>query len=72
MKEITSKGYARKCNREASPGKIWYPDEELTFSKLPKDKTLGVKSNISKNTFGFQTKMELYFGKGDINHSTVV
>ena len=43
MKEIISKGYARKCNREASPGKIWYPDEELTFSKLPKDKTLGVK-----------------------------
>ena len=56
MEEIISKGYARKSSKEASPGKIWYLDEELTFAKLPKDKILGVKWNISKDTFGFQTK----------------
>ena len=32
-------------------------DEELTFSKLPGDKALGVKWNIDKDTLGFQTKM---------------
>ena len=32
-------------------------DEALTFGKLPEDKTLGVKRNISKDTLGFQTKM---------------
>ena len=32
-------------------------DETLTFGKLPEDKALGVKWNISKDTLGFQTKM---------------
>ena len=32
-------------------------DEALTFGKLPEDKVLGVKSNISKDTLGLQTKM---------------
>ena len=32
-------------------------DEPLTFGKLPEDKALGVKWNISKDTLGFQTKM---------------
>ena len=31
-------------------------DEALTFDKLPEDKALGVKWNISKDTLGFQTK----------------
>ena len=32
-------------------------DEELTFSKLPEDKAVGIKWNISKDTLGFQIKM---------------
>ena len=32
-------------------------DEALTFGKLPDDKALGVKWNISKDTLGSQTKM---------------
>ena len=32
-------------------------DEALIFGKLSEDKPLGVKSNISKDTLGFQTKM---------------
>ena len=32
-------------------------DEALIFGKLSEDKALGVKSNISKDTLGFQTKM---------------
>ena len=32
-------------------------DEVLTFGKLPEDKALGVKWNISKEILGFQTKM---------------
>ena len=32
-------------------------DETLTFGKLPENKALGVKWNVSKDTFGFQTKM---------------
>ena len=31
--------------------------ETLKFGKLPEDKVLGVKWNISKDTLGFQTKM---------------
>ena len=32
-------------------------DEALTFGKLPEDKALEVKWNISKDPLGFQTKM---------------
>ena len=32
-------------------------DEALKFGKLPEDKALGVKWNISKDTLGFQIKM---------------